>query len=142
MSKSHKFKYRATWEPGKGTAKSVQRTPQSGHLSYTRKPTSSPELPKFLNRNFQPIPGPNYGVRSMPHFTRLAPQAVPTWAPVVQLGLQSRNTKTPRQGHEHCHKRAARRSTLFALDIAGANRTNSPGKGGTYHRTAESSKPC
>lgn len=142
MSKSHKFKYRQTWEPGKGLTPSVQRTPGTGLRAYSPKPSRNAELPKYLNRLFQPVPGPNYGVRSTLPSILHAPVMAPTLAPVVQLGQASRNTKTIKPGHAHCHKRAARRSTLFALDIAGANQRNSPGKGGTYHRTAESSKPC
>lgn len=43
---------------------------------------------------------------------------------------------------ERCSHRKARRSNLFRIGIAGLNKRNSPGSGGTYHRTEDSKKGC
>ena len=47
-----------------------------------------------------------------------------------------------KQLHEHCVKRAARTTALFANGIAGIGKRFSPGQGGTYHRTLDSNKSC
>lgn len=44
--------------------------------------------------------------------------------------------------HIHCIKRQVRRSILFSNRIAGHNKHKSPGRGGTYKRTAESKLGC
>lgn len=46
------------------------------------------------------------------------------------------------QGHDHCRKRSARRGVMFAINKAGPGKRLSPGRGGTYNRTPDSTLPC
>lgn len=50
--------------------------------------------------------------------------------------------QNPVKAHAHCVKRKIRRSVLYALGIAGTGKRRSPGQGGTYKRTEESSLSC
>jgi len=118
---------------------SVRRTPYQGLRPFNRRHSAG--YTGSTKGRAKPSTGPNYGVRLSRVNSR--PVTFPTlYHPAVQLGQPQETAKRIPVGHTHCAKRKARRGVLFSQNIAGRNKTLSPGKGGSYRRTAESRLPC
>jgi len=140
----YKFRHLRPSYPGprQDTSASVRRTPPRGLRPFTPR-RYNPGYTGSPNGRAKPSTGPNYGARLSRVNSRPATFTT-LYSPAALLGQPQETAPNNRlrPGHEHCHKRKARRQILFSMNIAGKNKTLSPGKGGTYHRTEESRLPC
>lgn len=129
---------------------SVRRTASPDALrrsKSTYKPTNSPRAAKPAYRPNKPLQRPVWQINSTKKTTpqtnkNLLPR---TFQPTFSFGTLPHAKEKPStklDAHGHCAKRKSRRKILFQMKIAGTNKRNSPGQGGTYKRTPESALPC
>jgi len=119
--------------------KDALRSPMRPSTFNGRRPSASTSLPRHKPGNL---------FRTIERKSTWSPPASltpKTYQPSFSVGISPTKNKPqsqPFDAHSHCAKRKARRKVLFQIQIAGHNRRRSPGQGGTYHRTAESERPC